>query len=50
MPAARPEAAEPWAHAKTVGFITVGENTDEGYNEAVYNASQKVKQDLHSRC
>jgi simple sugar transport system substrate-binding protein/basic membrane protein A len=25
-----------------VGFITVGENTDEGYNEAVYAASQVV--------
>jgi simple sugar transport system substrate-binding protein/basic membrane protein A len=37
---------EPWAGAKTVGFITVGENTDEGYNEAVYTASQKVKSDL----
>jgi simple sugar transport system substrate-binding protein/basic membrane protein A len=38
--------AEPWAGAKTVGFITVGENSDEGYNEAVYTASQKVKADL----
>jgi simple sugar transport system substrate-binding protein/basic membrane protein A len=39
--------AEPWANVKTVGFITVGENNDEGYNEAVYVASQKVKKDLH---
>jgi basic membrane protein A len=37
---------EAWAGAKTVGFITVGENTDEGYNAAVYIASQKVKRDL----
>jgi basic membrane protein A and related proteins len=38
---------EPWAGATTVGFITVGENTDEGYNEAVYVASQEVKSALH---
>jgi simple sugar transport system substrate-binding protein/basic membrane protein A len=42
-PAAR---TEPWANAKTVGFITVGENSDEGYNEAVYKAALKVKADL----
>lgn len=46
-PVAAKATAEPWAKAKTVGFITVGENTDEGYNEAVYTASQKVKSDLH---
>ncbi|HVC25409.1 MAG TPA: BMP family ABC transporter substrate-binding protein [Acidimicrobiales bacterium] len=39
-------ASEPWAHAKTVGFIMVGEESDEGYNEAVYTASLKVKKDL----
>jgi basic membrane protein A len=39
-------ASEPWAHASTVGFITVGSNSDEGYNEAVYNAAMKVKKDL----
>ncbi|HEX3795808.1 MAG TPA: BMP family ABC transporter substrate-binding protein [Acidimicrobiales bacterium] len=39
-------AAEPWANAKTVGFIMVGEETDEGYNQAVYTASLKVKKDL----
>jgi basic membrane protein A len=38
---------EPWAKATTVGFITVGANTDEGYNEAVYSASLKVASDLH---
>jgi simple sugar transport system substrate-binding protein/basic membrane protein A len=38
--------AEPWAKAKTVGFIMVGEETDEGYNQAVYTASLKVKKDL----
>jgi basic membrane protein A len=37
---------EPWAGAKTVGFIMVGEENDEGYNEAVYTASLKVKKDL----
>jgi basic membrane protein A and related proteins len=39
--------AEPWAKATTVGFITVGENTDEGYNEAVYTASETVQSALH---
>ena len=39
-------SAEPWAKAKTVGFIMVGEETDEGYNQAVYTASLKVKKDL----
>ncbi len=39
-------AAEPWAHAGTVGFITVGSNSDEGYNEAVYQAAMRVKKDL----
>jgi basic membrane protein A and related proteins len=39
--------AEPWKGATTVGFITVGENTDEGYNEAVYQASLKVGSALH---
>ncbi len=43
---ARAAAAEPWANAKTVGFITVGSNSDEGYNEAVYQAAMKVKKDL----
>ena len=38
---------EPWAKATTVGFITVGANTDEGHNEAVYSASLKVASDLH---
>ena len=38
---------EPWAKATTVGFITVGANTDEGYNVAVYSASLKVASDLH---
>jgi simple sugar transport system substrate-binding protein/basic membrane protein A len=39
-------AAEPWANASTVGFITVGSNSDEGYNEAVYQAAMQVKKDL----
>jgi basic membrane protein A len=39
-------AAEPWANAKTVGFIMVGEESDEGYNQAVYEASLKVKKAL----
>ncbi len=37
---------EPWAGATTVGFITVGANTDEGYNEAVYTASETVQKQL----
>ena len=37
---------EPWAGAKTVGFIMVGEESDQGYNQAVYEASQQVKKDL----
>jgi simple sugar transport system substrate-binding protein/basic membrane protein A len=40
-------SGEPWAGATTVGFITVGANTDEGYNEAVYQASLKVASQLH---
>jgi simple sugar transport system substrate-binding protein/basic membrane protein A len=40
-------SSEPWAGATTVGFITVGANTDEGYNEAVYQASLKVASQLH---
>ncbi len=40
-------SAEPWAGATTVGFITVGANTDEGYNEAVYQASLTVASQLH---
>ncbi|MCU1493980.1 MAG: family transporter substrate-binding protein [Acidimicrobiaceae bacterium] len=39
-------SAEPWAGAKTVGFIMVGEESDEGYNQAVYAASLRVKKDL----
>lgn len=39
-------STEPWAGAKTVGFITVGENTDEGYNEAVYQASLTVAKQM----
>jgi basic membrane protein A len=44
----KPDAAmaEPWAGAKTVGFIMVGEESDEGYNQAVYEASLQVKKDL----
>ena len=38
--------SEPWAGAKTVGFIMVGEESDEGYNQAVYEASLTVKKDL----
>ena len=38
--------SEPWAGAKTVGFIMVGEESDQGYNQAVYTASQQVKKDL----
>jgi basic membrane protein A and related proteins len=30
----------------TVGFITVGSNSDYGYNEAVYAASQKLAKDM----
>ncbi len=36
----------PGTKATTVGFITVGANTDEGYNEAVYTASEKVASDM----
>lgn len=36
----------PGAKATTVGFITVGANTDEGYNEAVYTATEKVASDM----
>jgi simple sugar transport system substrate-binding protein/basic membrane protein A len=43
---AKAASAEPWAGAKTVGFIMVGEENDEGYNEAVYTASEQVKKDL----
>lgn len=39
-------AAEPWAGAKTVGFIMVGEESDQGYNQAVYEASLAVQKDL----
>ncbi len=39
-------SSEPWANAKTVGFIMVGEESDSGYNQAVYEASQQVKKDL----
>jgi simple sugar transport system substrate-binding protein/basic membrane protein A len=39
-------SSEPWAGAKSVGFIMVGEESDEGYNQAVYTASQQVKKDL----
>jgi basic membrane protein A len=45
-PTATKAAAEPWAGAKTVGFIMVGEESDEGYNQAVYTASQQVKAKL----
>jgi basic membrane protein A and related proteins len=38
--------AAPGAKATTVGFITVGSNTDEGYNEAVYAASVRVAADM----
>ena len=38
--------SEPWSGAKTVGFIMVGEESDEGYNQAVYQASLTVKKDL----
>jgi len=37
---------EPWAGATTVGFIMVGAENDEGYNQAVYSASLQVKQAL----
>jgi basic membrane protein A len=37
---------EPWAGAKTVGFIMVGSEHDEGYNEAVYKAGLQVEKDL----
>ena len=36
----------PGTKATTVGFITVGSNTDEGYNEAVYQAAERVKKQL----
>ncbi len=39
-------AAEPWANAGTVGFIMVGSESDEGYNEAVYQAAERVKKQL----
>jgi simple sugar transport system substrate-binding protein/basic membrane protein A len=39
-------AAEPWAKAGTVGFIMVGSESDEGYNEAVYQAAERVKKQL----
>jgi simple sugar transport system substrate-binding protein/basic membrane protein A len=39
-------AAEPWAHAGTVGFIMVGAENDAGYNEAVYDAAEQVKKQL----
>jgi basic membrane protein A len=45
-PVATVAKAEPWAGAKTVGFIMVGSESDEGYNEAVYTASQQVKKAL----
>jgi simple sugar transport system substrate-binding protein/basic membrane protein A len=44
--AASSGGGEPWAGAKTIGFIMVGEETDQGYNQAVYDASQQVKKDL----
>jgi simple sugar transport system substrate-binding protein/basic membrane protein A len=40
------KTSEPWAGAKTVGFIMVGEENDEGYNQAVYEASLQVKKAL----
>jgi basic membrane protein A len=39
-------SAEPWAKAGTVGFIMVGSESDEGYNEAVYQAAERVKKQL----
>lgn len=37
---------EPWAGATTVGFIMVGEENDQGYNEAVYQAAKTTAADL----
>lgn len=44
--AAATKSSEPWANATTVGFIMVGEESDEGYNQAVFAASQQVKKAL----
>lgn len=38
--------SEPWAGAGTIGFIMVGSESDEGYNEAVYQAAERVKKQL----
>jgi simple sugar transport system substrate-binding protein/basic membrane protein A len=43
---AGPSGREPWAGAKTVGFIMVGSESDEGYNQAVYTAAKQVEKDL----
>ena len=46
LSSAHAASGEPWAHASTIGFIMVGAENDEGYNEAVYDAAEKVKKDL----
>jgi basic membrane protein A and related proteins len=42
----RLSARQPWAGAKTVGFIMVGEENDQGYNQAVYEASLGVQKGM----
>ncbi len=39
-------AGPPGKGATTIGFVMVGEENDQGYNQAVYTASQQVKHDL----
>ncbi|HET9061345.1 MAG TPA: BMP family ABC transporter substrate-binding protein [Acidimicrobiales bacterium] len=46
-PSALAKTSEPWAGKSTVGFVMVGEETDQGYNQAVYEASKAVASDLH---